>query len=275
MTTQSTRRPFVRMAALAGVAIAGVALTTGCSSGSDSADGTGASGSAGGASSAASPTTLSVFAAASLKKGFTEIADDYMKAHPEVTVKLNFDGSSTLVTQIKQGATADVIATADQKTMTSLGDQAVDPQIFARNVLTIITAPGNPKKISSVADLAKPGVTTVLCAVAVPCGNAAAQVERNAGVDITPASEETAVTGVVSKVTSGQADAGLVYTSDARAAGSKVATVNDPAFASVVNSYPIATVKDSTNAGAAATFIQEVLGTTGTGVLRELGFGAK
>ncbi len=258
-----------------GVAAAGVALTVGCSSDTGSSDGAGASNSAGASSSASSSTTLSVFAAASLKKGFTEIADDYMKAHPEVTVKLNFDGSSALVTQIKQGATADVIATADEKTMGNLGDQAVDPQIFARNVLTIITAPGNPKKITSVGDLAKPGVTTVLCAVAVPCGNAAAQVERNAGVDITPASEETAVTGVVSKVISGQADAGLVYTSDAKAAGSKVATVNDPAFASVVNSYPIATVKDSKNAGAAATFIQEVLGANGTGVLQYLGFGAK
>ncbi len=259
------------IAALVGVGATAIALTAGCSSDSDSSD-TNASG----ASSASAPsTTLSVFAAASLKKGFTEIADDYEKSHPGVTVKLNFDGSSALVTQIKQGATADVIATADEKTMGNLGDQAVDPQIFAKNVLTIVTAPGNPKKITSVADLAKPGVTTVLCAVAVPCGNAAATVEKNTGVDIKPASEETSVTGVLSKVTSGQADAGLVYTSDAKSAGAKVATVNDPAFAAVVNSYPIATVKDSKNAGDAATFIQEVLGDKGTTVLKELGFGAK
>lgn len=258
-----------RTAGLVTVATAAVALTAGCST--DIPD----TSTAVASSTATSSTTLTVYAAASLKKGFTEIADDFEKSHPGVTVKLTFDGSSALVTQIKQGAKADVIATADEKTMTSLGDQAVDPQIFAKNVLTIVTAPGNPKKITSVADLARPGVTTVLCAVAVPCGNAAATVEKNTGVDIAPASEETSVTGVLTKVTSGQADAGLVYTSDARSAGSKVATVDDPAFASVVNSYPIATIKGTENNGVAEQFIADVVGTTGTGVLQGLGFGAK
>jgi molybdate transport system substrate-binding protein len=252
----------VRVAA----AMAVIALSsTACSSG-DSPSGSASS-------SSDAPVTLTVFAAASLKKAFTELAADFEEAHPNVTVKPSFDGSSALVTQIKQGASADVIATADQKTMTSLGDSAVNPRTFTRNVLTIITAPGNPKRIESVRDLARSGVTTVLCAPQVPCGNAAATVERNTGVDIRPASEETSVSGVVTKVTSGQADAGLVYTSDAKAAGSAVAAVNDPAFAAVVNEYPIATVKGSQHATQAQQFIDLVMGGAGQDVLRGLGFG--
>ncbi|WP_052688628.1 molybdate ABC transporter substrate-binding protein [Williamsia herbipolensis] len=257
---------------LAALAMTVAALATACSSndsGSSASDS-----SSPGSSASGAPVTLTVFAAASLKKGFTEIAQDFEKAHPNVTVKTTFDGSSALVTQIKQGASADVIATADQKTMTSLGADALDPTTFTRNVLTIITAPGNPKNITSVRDLARSGVTTVLCAPQVPCGNAAATVEKNTGVDIRPASEETSVSGVVTKVTSGQADAGLVYTSDAKAAGSKVAAVNDPAFAAVVNEYPIATVKGTQHAGEAKQFIDLVTGTEGQQVLNALGFGA-
>ncbi|MBT0567521.1 molybdate ABC transporter substrate-binding protein [Williamsia sp. CHRR-6] len=220
-------------------------------------------------------TTVTVFAAASLKAGFTTIATSYEKSHPGVTVKLTFDGSSALVTQIQQGATADVIATADEKTMTKLGATAVKPKFFASNVLTIITAPGNPKKITSVADLARPGVITVLCAVAVPCGSAAAQVEKNAGVDIRPASEETSVTGVVTKVTSGQADAGLVYVSDAKTAGATIGVVNDPALAAVVNRYPIAVLANSKNTDRAKEFVAAVTGTSGQQTLTSLGFGPK
>ena len=251
---------------VAAVAVTIAALASACSSGDSSP--------AGSASSSGTPVTLTVFAAASLTKGFTEIAADFQKAHPNVRVRTTFDGSSALVTQIKQGATADVIATADEKTMTSLGDSAVNPRTFTRNVLTIITAPGNPKGIRSVRDLARQGVTTVLCAPQVPCGNAAATVERDTGVDVRPASEETSVSGVVTKVTSGQADAGLVYTSDAKAAGSAVTAVNDPAFAAVVNEYPIATVAGSQHTTQAQQFVDLVTGTTGQDVLRRLGFGA-
>ena len=259
-----TVRTTARIAALVAVVALGGAA---CSSGDGSPSGSASS-------SGDAPVTLTVFAAASLKKGFTEIAADFQKTHPNVTVKPTFDGSSALVTQIKQGATADVIATADEKTMTSLGADAVNPRTFTRNVLTIITAPGNPKRITSVRDLARSGVTTVLCAPQVPCGNAASTVERNTGVDIRPASEETSVSGVVTKVTSGQADAGLVYTSDAKAAGSAVTAVNDPAFAAVVNEYPIATVKGSQHTTQAQQFVDLVTGTTGQDVLRRLGFGA-
>ncbi|WP_076475462.1 molybdate ABC transporter substrate-binding protein [Williamsia sterculiae] len=260
--------------ALAGVATTATVMVAGCSSDDTSGGGTSASGSAARSSRASSSTTLNVFAAASLKNTFTTIAGDFEKAHPGVDVKLSFDGSSTLVNQIKQGAPADVFASADEKNMTKLGDQGDAPKIFATNTLVIVTAPGNPKGIRSFADLNKPGVTTVLCQVAQPCGNASAEVEKDTGIDVKPVSEEASVTAVLTKVTAGQADAGLVYVTDAKAAGAKVATVNDPAFAKVVNKYPIATVKASKSAPVASQFEQAVLGDQGQSVLKAAGFGA-
>ncbi|MGV9709399.1 molybdate ABC transporter substrate-binding protein [Gordonia sp. NPDC003424] len=242
-----------------------VAAAAGCSSSDDSTTAT--------SSSAAPATTLNVFAAASLKKTFTAIADEFEKGHPGVTVKTSFDGSSTLVTQIKQGAPADVFASADENNMTKLGDQAVDPKIFATNTLVIVTAPGNPKGVNSFADLNKPGVTTVVCQPAQPCGNATATVEKNTGVTLNPASEEQSVTAVLTKVTTGQADAGVVYVTDAKGAGDKVTTVTDPAFAEVVNKYPIATVQGSANEAVGKEFVEAVLSPAGQQILADAGFG--
>ncbi|MDL9935180.1 molybdate ABC transporter substrate-binding protein [Gordonia sp. ABSL1-1] len=218
-------------------------------------------------------TVLNVFAAASLKSSFAQLEQFYEKAHPDVDVKVVTAGSSALVTQIEQGADADVIATADEETMAKLGDRAVNPQIFASNTLVIVTAPGNPKRINTFADLKRGDVTTVVCAVTVPCGAATAEVEHNTGIDISPVSEEASVTAVLTKVTSGQADAGLVYVTDARGAGGKVTTVVDPAFAKVVNKYPIATIKGSAHGEDAAMFVGLVLGQTGEEVLSTAGFG--
>ena len=216
---------------------------------------------------------LTVFAAASLKKSFTALTDEFSQTHGGARVSLNFDGSQALVTQIEQGADADVIATADEKSMAKLGEKVVDPKIFATNVLTIITAPGNPKNIRTLRDVTKAGVTTVICSVSVPCGSAAALVEKNTGIDIKPVSEETAVTGVLSKVQTGQADAGLVYVTDAVGAGDSVTTVADPALAEVVNAYPIATVADSKNSSLAQQFVDMVTGAQGLAVLQRMGFG--
>lgn len=247
----------------------GAGLVAGCSSSSDSSD---ASSSV--ASSSGPPVTLNVSAAASLKKAFTEIADEYQKQHAGTTVKLSFDGSATLANQINQGAPVDVFASADEKNMTKIGDKAVDPKIFATNTLVIVTAAGNPKGIGSLADLQKPAVTTALCAVPQPCGNASVAAEQKAGVTITPVSEEPSVTAVLTKVTSGQVDAGLVYVSDAKGAGDKVSTVADPAFGTVVNKYPIATVKGAANASSGTGFVSFVLSPEGQKVLSSLGFGA-
>ncbi|GAA3704625.1 molybdate ABC transporter substrate-binding protein [Gordonia hankookensis] len=250
---------------LAAVAVAAsvMAVASGCSSSEDASS----------PSSSATQTTLNVSAAASLKKTFSAIADEFQKQHPGTKVSLSFDGSSTLVNQIKQGSPADVFASADEKNMAKLGESAVDPKVFATNTLVIVTAPGNPKGIKSFADLNKPGVTTVVCQSAQPCGNATDTVERNTGITVDAASEEQSVTAVLTKVTSGQADAGVVYVTDAKGAGDKVATVVDPAFAAVVNSYPITTVRDAANESVGTEFIDAVLSPAGQQILQEAGFG--
>ncbi|WP_018178736.1 molybdate ABC transporter substrate-binding protein [Jongsikchunia kroppenstedtii] len=218
-------------------------------------------------------TTLTVFAAASLKDSFEKLKDAYEQQHPGVTVNISYDGSNALVTRIKQGATADVIATADTKTMDALGTEAADRGDFATNTLTIVTAEGNPKHIASLADLTKPGITTVLCAPPVPCGAASLKAEQQAGVTIAPVSQETSVTGVLTKVRTGQADAGIVYVTDAETAARQVDTVSDPAFGGVVNHYPIAVVAGTKHEADATAFVDLVRGQTGQEVLGQFGFG--
>ena len=244
------------------VAAAGLLIVAGCSTTGDTAAG----------GSAAS--TLDVSAAASLKTTFSAIADEFEAQHEGVTVRLSFDGSSTLANQIQQGAPTDVFASADEKNMDKLGQLAIDPAVFATNTLVIVTAPGNPRGVRSFADLDNPGVTTVVCQSAQPCGAATETVERNTGITVDAASEEQSVSAVLTKVTTGQADAGVVYVTDARGAGDRVATVTDPAFAAVVNSYPIATLTGAGDAGLARQFVDLVLGADGQRILREAGFGA-
>lgn len=252
-----TAVPLRRLLAACAALLAVLAVVAGCSSDSDSGS---------------SKTTLNVYAAASLKGTFTELAKAFEQAHSDVEIKLNFAGSSALVTQINQGADADVIATADERTMQKLGDKAVDPSIFATNTLVIATAAGNPKQITGFASLKDAGVTTVVCAPEVPCGAATETVEKDTGVELNPVSQETSVTAVLTKVTSGEADAGLVYVTDAKSAGDKVTTVDDPAFAKVVNKYPIATVKGTKHSEQAAQFKDMVTGQTGQEILSAAGF---
>ncbi|ANE81681.1 molybdate ABC transporter substrate-binding protein [Mycobacterium adipatum] len=221
-------------------------------------------------------TTVTVFAAASLKATFTELAGRFESDHPGTKVALNFAGSSDLVAQLTQGARADVFASADTTNMTKAVDAGViagDPVAFATNILTIVTPPGNLKGITRFADLAAPGTQVVVCAAQVPCGAATEKLERATGVTLTPVSEESSVTDVLGKVTSGQADAGLVYVTDAAGAGDKVATVPFPDSAAAVNTYPIAALADSTNPTAAQQFIGLVTGPTGKDVLSAAGFG--
>lgn len=217
---------------------------------------------------------LDVSAAASLSKTFTAIADEFERQHDGVDVRLSFDGSSTLANQIRQGAPADVFASADQRNMSKLGELAVDPEIFATNTLVIVTAPGNPRHIRGFADLARPDVTAVVCQSAQPCGAATDTVERGTGITIDAVSEEQSVSAVLTKVTTGQADAGVVYVTDARAAGDQVATVTDPAFRAVVNEYPIAAISGADDRELGARFVDLVLGEDGQRILRDAGFGA-
>ena len=172
-----------------------------------------------------------VFAAASLKQTFTDIGEQFKAENPGASVEFSFAGSSDLVTQLTQGAQADVFASADTKNMdkaTQAGLLAGNPVNFASNTLTIAVAPGNPKKIASFKDLTQQGLNVVVCAPQVPCGSATQKVEQATGVTLNPVSEESSVSDVLNKVTTGQADAGIVYVTDAFGVGDKVDAVALP-----------------------------------------------
>lgn len=226
---------------------------------------------------AAAARTLTVLAAASLTETFEQVADDFETENPGVTVQLGFAGSTDLVAQLRGGAPADVLATADEATMaTADGDDLVEgkPQLFASNVLQIATAPGNPADIEELTDLADPDLRVVLCAPEVPCGAASVRVQEAAGIDIRPVSEEQAVTGVLGKVASGEADAGLVYVTDVVGAGDDVLGIDVPQSEEAVNRYPIATLADSEQSDLAQGFVDFVTGDAGRRVLADAGFGA-
>ena len=166
-----------------------------------------------------------VFAAAPLKPAFTLLAGKFQTDNPGATVDFDFATSSELANKLTQGADADIFASADSAqmdTVTKAGLTGSDPMNFASNTLVIVTAPGNPKQIHSFADLAKPGLSVAVCQSPVPCGAATQRIEDNTGVHLNPASEESAVSAVLTKVTNGEADAALVYVTDARKAGDEV-----------------------------------------------------
>ena len=220
------------------------------------------------------PEHLLVFAAASLRTTFDDLGDTFAAANPGTEVELSTAGSADLLAQLTQGADADVLATADTATMDSAaraGLLAGPPVPFASNILTIVVAPGNPLGIKSFRDLAD--TVLVVCAVQVPCGSALPDLQEQNGIRLNPVSEESSVADVLNKVTSGQADAGLVYVTDARAAGDAVATVGFPEASAKVNTYQIAVLKGSRNSARAGRFIDLVAGPTGTGVLAAAGFG--
>ena len=193
---------------------------------------------------------ITVFAAASLTEAFTEVGEAFTAANPDASATFSFDASSALVQQIIEGAPADVFASADTANMAKLTDAGLnggEPEIFATNLLTIIVAPDNPLDITGVADLANPDLKVVICAPEVPCGNYADQILTAAAVTLTPVSLEQNVRGVVTKVTAGEADAGIVYVTDVTAAGDAADMVEIPADINVVAEYPIASVAASQN----------------------------
>lgn len=218
---------------------------------------------------------ITVFAAASLKSTFTDLGTLFEKDNPGTTVRFNFAGSSDLVAQLTQGAPADVFASADTANMTKAVDGGLvsgDPVAFASNTLTIVTPPGNPSDIATFADLARPGVQVVICAPQVPCGAATDKIETATGVALTPVSEESSVTDVLGKITSGQADAGLVYVTDAANAGDKVTAIAFPESRRAVNQYPIAVLNQARSRPAAQRFVDLVTGPRGRDVLGAAGF---
>jgi molybdate transport system substrate-binding protein len=220
-------------------------------------------------------TTITVLAAASLTETFTTLAADFEAEHDGVDVELAFDSSATLAEQAVGGAPADVLATADTTTMGSATDAlAADPEVFATNTMVLVTPADNPAGITSFSDLASGGVTYVVCVDTAPCGKVAAALLASTGTDAEPASLEVDVKAVLAKVTSGEADAGLVYASDAVAAGEDVQTFEVPGADAQVTTYPIAPLEQSEDPDLAQEFVDLVLGEAGQRVLQDAGFGA-
>lgn len=204
---------------------------------------------------------LNVYAAASLTGAFSAAKSALVDAHPALSLNFNFGGSNALVAQILQGAPADVFASADAQNMRKLVDAGlVDPPVtFARNKLEIAVAPGNPKHVSSLTDLARPDVTTVLAAPGVPAGDYSRQVLAAKKITVNPRSLEADVKAAVAKVASGDADAVVVYATDITAAGAKVSGVEIPDADQPVISYPIAVVKTSAHHAAAQAFVDSAV----------------
>lgn len=220
--------------------------------------------------------SITVFAAASLRPTFTELAERFKIDNPGTAVELNFGGSSDLAIQLTEGAGADVFASANITQMRKVADAGLlagDPLPFATNTLVIATAPGNPKHVESFADLARAGLVVVVCQQPVPCGAAARKIEDTTAVRINPVSEEPDVSDVLNKVVTGQADAGLVYRTDAINAGAKVGIVEFPQSADALNTYPVAVLRNARHATLARKFADLVTGEQGQLILRTAGFG--
>jgi len=255
-----------RQLTVIGLVAAGSAVVTGC----------GGSSSTPAASTAAPVTgTVVVSAASSLKEAFTELAAQFTGTHPGVKITLNFGGSDMLAAQITSGSPVDVFAAASPKTMavvTAARDTTGSPVSFARNKLEIATPPGNPAKIATLTDTARSGVQLVLCAAAVPCGAAAGKAYAAAKLVPKPVSLEPDVKSVLTKIELKEADAGLVYQTDVKAAGSKVGGVPFAEADEAVALYPIAGVRTGNNPTAGAAFRSYVLSSAGSKVLLAAGF---
>jgi molybdate transport system substrate-binding protein len=222
--------------------------------------------------------SLTVLAAASLTQAFTRIGTDVHAKYPGIDVKFSFAGSPTLVTQIQQGAPADVFASADQANMQKVvtgGFTTGTPAVFAHNKLEIAVQAGNPKHITSLSDLANPAVKVDVCAPGVPCGTYSTTTFGKAGVKVTPVSQEQDVKSVLTKVGLGEADAGIVYVTDVKSAGSQVEGVTIPDNLNTTAEYPIAELKTTQSEPAAKAFVDYVVGTQGQKTLASFGFLSK
>lgn len=216
---------------------------------------------------------LTVLAAASLSESFKALGAAFEAKHPGTKVTFSFDASSALATQANNAAPADLFASADQANMKKVTDagNATGPRVFAHNKLAIIVGKGNPKNIATLADFDKPKVTFVLCAAEVPCGKYGAQALSKAGVKAQPKSLEANVKAVVTKVTSGEVDAGIGYVTDARAAAASADGVEIAEQYNVVAEYPMAVLKQSANANLAYAFLDYILGPEAQAVLVKYG----
>ena len=266
-----------RRAAIAAVSLLSALSLAACggsasNSSTGAASGTASPGASAGAEKATGKVT--VLAAASLQGAFEEIEKTVEKDNPGLDVTFDFQGSQDLVASLAGGNSADVLATANNSTMKDAVDQKLvgDQTEFATNVLTLIVPKGNPKNVTGL-DSSLDGANLVICAPEVPCGEATKKLAAALGVTLNPVSEEQKVTDVRGKVESGEADAGIVYTTDAAAAKDKADKIDIP-DGGVVNHYPIAQTATPENASGAKVFIDAVTGKAGQEVLAKYGFGA-
>ncbi|MFD7016793.1 molybdate ABC transporter substrate-binding protein [Streptomyces sp. NPDC059928] len=267
MALSTTRR---RAAAAAVSAALLIPLAAACSSGKSSGDTKAASPS--GSSSSVPAAQLTVLAASSLTDVFKAAGAAYEKGHPGTKVKFSFAGSQELAAQVKQGAPADALVTADTKTMDGLKADTNSPSVIAKNRLVIATGKGNPKKVEGLKSLSGTNLKVVLAAPEVPVGRYSKQVLEAQKITVKPVSEEPNVRAVLSKVELEEADAGIVYKTDASSAKGKVDTVDIPDAQNAVAQYPAATLKTSKNADAAAAFVKWLSSPEAQKILQDAGF---
>jgi len=228
------------------------------------------------ASASASKLTgpLTVFAAASLTEAFNDTKKSLEKEYTGLAITYSFAGSQQLVSQIQNGAPADVVATADTANMDKLVSAALvdSPTVFVHNKLEIVVAPGNPKGVKGLTDLARPDLSIVLEDPSVPAGKFARQALQKANVTVNPKSLELDVKSELQKVAMGEADAGIVYVTDVTAAGTTVTGVDIPDDQNVIATYPIGVVKATKHPAAAKAFVDEIVSGDGQKALRARGF---
>lgn len=230
----------------------------------------------GSAATAPGPATR-VFAAASLTAPFEELARRFEAAHAGSRIQMQFAGTPTLVLQIREGAEADVFASADLPNMQKVVDAkatAAAPQPFASNRLTIVVAKGNPKHVVGLADLARADLKVALCGPEVPAGKYARQALAKANVEVRSVSDEASVKALASKIELGEVDAGIVYVTDATSAAARLDAVSIPESQNVIATYPIAVLVKSRTPAVAAQFVEYVRSPAGQAVLSQFGFGA-
>jgi molybdate transport system substrate-binding protein len=263
--------PVRRLPALPALLVLALLAVAGCGGSSSGSSGSGSGGSGGGNGQQ----TLHVLAASSLTEAFDRLAKDFESTHPGVTVTPVYDSSATLATQVHEGAPADVLATADLDTMQTVVDShdVGTPHVFASNVLVMVTPEDDPAHVASFADLSRPDVTWVACVDTAPCGRLASTLAKRDHVRTHPKSLEVDVKSVLAKVTTGEADAGLVYATDAVAAGDQVRALPIPGSQGARTEYPIAVTRDSEAPGLAQDWVDLVRSAHGRQVLRAAGFG--
>lgn len=267
MTTRAMSR-FAGCRAAAPVLVLVLALSAALAAACGGDGGDGGSDSSGGGADV----SLTVLAASSLTDVLEDAERSYEKDHPGVDLTFSFAGSQDLASQVSQGVPADVLVTADTETMDGVAGETGEPVVIARNEMVIVTPAENPGHVTSLADLADPGLRLVMAAPEVPAGTYGQEVLDRAGVDATPDSQEPSVRAVLSKVQLGEADAGLVYVTDAASVGDDVRTVAIPERYNVTATYPAATLDDSDHPARARDFVDWLADGEGQRLLREAGF---